>query len=734
VSIRHRDDVASAREELAGAPSPVIVIPVYNGYEDVLRCYESVLAHSPAELTVLVVDDCGPDRRPVEAIDAMASGRQHVVVLHRATNGGFVRACNEAFAATAGRDVILVNSDIIVGPGWIEGLTAAAQSSSLIATVSSLTNHGTILSLPERNEPTSSLPDGMTPDEAAQRVADRSLRLRPTIPTAIGHCVYVKRIALDLVGGFDEVFGSGYGEEVDFCQRCVQVGLRHVCADDVFVYHRGGASFGSAATEQQHRNEHIVAERYPWYQGWVGRAAADTHAPLALALDQARMALVGARIGVDATSLGELWTGTQTVVLETIRALAPQVDELDTLVVFHTPSLTASVRAVLEELPVTLVDTSTIPARSGALVDVVYRPCQVNSLEELRWLRRHAARVVVNQLDVIAWSNPSYFRDERLWLDYRELTRVVLASVDGVAFISDFARREVEAEGLLPSDTPARVVYCGTSSVFEGPAALQSRPDGVAADERPFVLVIGASYHHKNRPFACSVLAELRRRGWDGRLVLAGPTPPNGNSLAEEDAMIAELDLAGLVDVMADVTEAEKNWLYAHAALTLYPTVSEGFGLVPFESARWDVPVLSSRQGSLAEVLPDDFPTLDCYDVIAAADLAWSLLHDDAARKANFLALLHRAGDFTWERTAAGALALAQDALRRSPSRLVAHWGEGGARGWPDGWTRTAPNVVDRVVLRLLRAEKVKRSAIPEGSRRQAYARRSINWLRKRAH
>src|SRR5262245_18782543 len=113
---------------------------------------------------------------------------------------------------------------------------------------------------------------------------------------------------------------------------------------------------------------------------------------------------------------------------------------------------------------------------------------------------------------------------------------------------------------MLQADTPARVVYCGTSSVFEGPDAQQSRPPGLSVDERPFVLVIGASYQHKNRPFACRVLAELRRRGWDGRLVLAGPTPPNGNSLADEEAVVAQLGLAGLVDVMADVTEAEKNW------------------------------------------------------------------------------------------------------------------------------------------------------------------------------
>ncbi len=362
----------------------------------------------------------------------------------------------------------------------------------------------------------------------------------------------------------------------------------------------------------------------------------------------------------------------------------------------------------------------------------MYRPCQVNSLDELRWLHRHGRRVLVNQLDVIAWSNPSYFPSERRWLEYRELTRLVLASVDGIAFISDFARREVDAEGMLPVDTPVRVVHCGTSSVFERAESPRQRPTGVATDDRPFLLVLGASYHHKNRPFACRLLGELRRRGWDGRLVLAGPTPPNGNSLADEEAEILKLGLHGSVDAIADVSEAEKNWLYAHAALSVYPTVSEGFGLVPFESARWDVPVLTSRQGSLDEVLPADLPTITGYDVAAAADLAWCLLHDEDARRDACRALQARAAEFTWDRTAAGVLALVEESLRRRPNRLVAQWGESGGQGWPEGWTRTGPGVVDRVVVRLLRAERVKRAAVPEGSRRQVYVRRSVNWLRER--
>jgi hypothetical protein len=96
-------------------------------------------------------------------------------------------------------------------------------------------------------------------------------------------------------------------------------------------------------------------------------------------------------------------------------------------------------------------------------------------------------------------------------------------------------------------------------------------------------------------------------------------------------------------------------------------------------------------------------------------------------------ALRSRAADFTWERTAAGVLALAEDALRRPANRLVAHWGESGGHGWPEGWTGSAPNVFDRVLNRMLHAERLKRVVVPEGSSRQVYVRRSVNWIRQRA-
>src|SRR5690606_12764850 len=95
------------------------------------------------------------------------------------------------------------------------------------------------------------------------------------------------------LGAFDEqAFGRGYGEESDFCMRAAAAGWRNVLAGDVFVYHAGSASFGSAERLERVRNaETVMAERHPSYAERVFEfIAADPLEPLRAAVDEARAA------------------------------------------------------------------------------------------------------------------------------------------------------------------------------------------------------------------------------------------------------------------------------------------------------------------------------------------------------------------------------------------------------------------------------------------------------------
>ena len=725
-----------ARALLAGAPSPVVVIPVYDSYDDVVQCLESVTANTPCDTAILLVDDGGADRRFADVLGA--AGLDHdVVILRHETNLGFVRSCNAAFAATAGRDVVLLNSDVIVGPEWLERLTAAALSDDTVATATSLTNHGALLSVPYRNRPTRTLPDGMTPQEAAERVAAGSLQLRPTIPTATGHCCYIKRTALDLIGAFDEQFSPGYGEEVDWSQRAVAHGFRHVCADDVFTYHRGNGSFGSdpEVIARKDHNEAIVAKRYPWFMPWIGRIERDPFSPLAEAIDAASRALVGLEVGVDALTLGPDRMGTQHVVAETLRTLARR-KEIRRLVAFVPQHLPRYVSELREEFAdVEFVGVNAFVDRPDKVLDLVYRPCQVYSLAELDYMHAAGRRFVVNQLDSISFQVPAYHPNPQVWVSYRDLTRLALQLAHGVAFLSEHGRRVALAEGLIDETTLTAVVSCGISE--PDPDLAARRPASLPEDLAGFLLCIGASYLHKNRRLALEVWDELRRRGWQGPIVLAGPTPPNGSSLAREaEFLLGRPDLRADVHTLAGITEAEKRWLYERAALVLYPSVIEGFGIVPFEAAAHGVPVLATRQGSMDETLPAGIPALDGFDVGRAADTAWALLHDVEAARQLVEALRERGRQYDWARTGDLLIDLFQEVLRRPRGRVIVIEGERDATGLASRSQRLrvahATNVIERMVGGVISRPGLKRGLSPDGSRRQRVARNVISQARRR--
>jgi hypothetical protein len=114
------------------------------------------------------------------------------------------------------------------------------------------------------------------------------------IPTGVGFCMAVRRDCLDQIGGFDqERFGRGYGEENDFCLRATAAGWRHLAATGLFVWHRGGTSFGDERVMLVEAAQATVEALHPGYAAMVARFIDKDP------LEQARRAIDIARIRAD---------------------------------------------------------------------------------------------------------------------------------------------------------------------------------------------------------------------------------------------------------------------------------------------------------------------------------------------------------------------------------------------------------------------------------------------------
>ena len=262
-----------------------VVVPVYGAAEALERCLASLERHVDGDRhrILLVVD--GPQSAEVEAVLAAAAGQRSaaaLVVLRQSRRAGYPAAAQRGIddGEAAGRDVVLLNSDTVVTRGWLDKLAHAAAASPRIGTVTPFTNNGTLASLPRPFE-INRLPTGFDAGSFAALVEQASLRLYPTVPTAVGFCFYVKRALLREIGGFDlEAFGLGYGEEVDLCLRATAAGWEHRLDDATFVFHEGQGSFGRARDRRVKIAERTLARRHPTFRARLAAfMAADPGAP-----------------------------------------------------------------------------------------------------------------------------------------------------------------------------------------------------------------------------------------------------------------------------------------------------------------------------------------------------------------------------------------------------------------------------------------------------------------------
>jgi len=246
---------------------PLIIVPVFNAFEKLETCLDSVSRTIPPATRVLLIDDASTDPRVRPLLQSFVSRQDRVRhLLAHEVNRGFVATANHGMRL-ASSDVVLLNSDTEVTPGWLQNLADCLDSDDSIATATPWSNNGEIVSIPEF---CISNPVPGKPDDIAAAIKACGHPCYPDMPTAVGFCMGISFRAIEKIGIFDELaFGHGYGEENDFCQRAEQAGFRNVLCDDTYVVHHGGASFGPLGLKPDERSMQRLLSKHPDYQNKV---------------------------------------------------------------------------------------------------------------------------------------------------------------------------------------------------------------------------------------------------------------------------------------------------------------------------------------------------------------------------------------------------------------------------------------------------------------------------------
>jgi glycosyltransferase involved in cell wall biosynthesis len=150
--------------------------------------------------------------------------------------------------------------------------------------------------------------------------------------------------------------------------------------------------------------------------------------------------------------------------------------------------------------------------------------------------------------------------------------------------------------------------------------------------DNPYVLFLSRLHHKKGLDILTDAFAEIRRRGTNARLVIAGPD--DGARTAVE-AQCQELGVADHVHLVGPLFGPAKLAAFADAHAFCLPSRQEGFSVAITEALACGVPVVISDQCHFPEVATEyvgRVTTLDPRDVDNA--LAWALTLTDDERRA----------------------------------------------------------------------------------------------------
>ena len=226
-----------------------IVVCVHDAPEDTRNCLSSLVEHTTPPYRVILVDDGSAGE--TSAILGTFAEEQGATLLRNEAARGYTFAANQGLRASSADYVVLLNSDTVVTPGWLDRIVACGESDPLIGAVGPLSNCASWQSIPQQLGPDGDwaqnpLPAGLSVAEMGERVARHSSRAYPRVPFLNGFCYAVKRSAIERIGYFDEEhFGAGFHEENDYSLRLARAGFTLAVADDAYVFHHQSRSYSS---------------------------------------------------------------------------------------------------------------------------------------------------------------------------------------------------------------------------------------------------------------------------------------------------------------------------------------------------------------------------------------------------------------------------------------------------------------------------------------------------------
>lgn len=229
-----------------------IVIPLYNQLEYTRSCLESLRRTTSNDAIELILVDNASSDGTVDYLQTVPG----LVLIANQENRGFAGACNQGIQAASGEWIVVMNNDVILSQGWLQGLLSAAAEHRLDM-VSPAIREG------RRNYDLEAYAEELT---SRMRSVVRS-------GTVNGICFMAHRRVFETIGVFDENFRIGQYEDKDLFLRARLAGFRLGTVGAAFIHHFGSITQKAVGARRETRDYALANKAYfsrkwqlPWWK------------------------------------------------------------------------------------------------------------------------------------------------------------------------------------------------------------------------------------------------------------------------------------------------------------------------------------------------------------------------------------------------------------------------------------------------------------------------------------